>query len=365
MKKVLLVASRHLGNSTISSSFERVLRSHPKVSLDIVNVYESDVEYRRFLFKIKEPYTLAYRRALLKKLGSSKKNYDLVIIICVQSLFSLDGLNSPKKVALWFDALPGHEFKSLGNELSYFQRIKRLFLAVVYRQYTKNIDYLLPMSDWASRQIDQFYFKDSVNTILCHYGIEEKQWMRERNILKVASPDRNEISILFVGNDLKRKGIVDFLNFLNDRSLILDRFLFKIVTNDIDSIGLLPKHQSVEVITGLSHSNVVELKKVYESADILILPTYQDMMPHVMVEAISLGLPVIATDIAAIGEVVKDDFNGYLIEVGNFQSMYEKIEILLQEPDRLERFSRNAIKHARSSFSEQIFRDNIEKLLSL
>ena len=52
----------------------------------------------------------------------------------------------------------------------------------------------------------------------------------------------------------------------------------------------------------------------FPNADVFILPSYQDSFGLVFLEALSFGLPIIATDIYAVPEMVYDEINGYLIE---------------------------------------------------
>lgn len=49
-------------------------------------------------------------------------------------------------------------------------------------------------------------------------------------------------------------------------------------------------------------------------SDVLLHPTYVDSFAMVILEAISCGIPVIATDVYAIREMVEDNVNGYLLE---------------------------------------------------
>jgi glycosyltransferase involved in cell wall biosynthesis len=59
------------------------------------------------------------------------------------------------------------------------------------------------------------------------------------------------------------------------------------------------------------------IKMYYKSADLLILPSLSDCFPMVILEAMASGLPIIASDIGGISEMVTDNQNGILIEPGN------------------------------------------------
>jgi glycosyltransferase involved in cell wall biosynthesis len=74
-------------------------------------------------------------------------------------------------------------------------------------------------------------------------------------------------------------------------------------------------------------------------ADIFVLPSYSEGFPMVVLEAMAAGLPVVATDVGALPEMVVDGVNGFLIEPRNARVLGEKIAYLLQRPEIRRRMS--------------------------
>ena len=62
-----------------------------------------------------------------------------------------------------------------------------------------------------------------------------------------------------------------------------------------------------------------------------------------MAEAISVGLPVVASDVGGIPDIVKDGMNGYLVEKENEKVLAEKIICLLSDEKKLKQFSKNSL----------------------
>jgi glycosyltransferase involved in cell wall biosynthesis len=58
---------------------------------------------------------------------------------------------------------------------------------------------------------------------------------------------------------------------------------------------------------------------------LLILPSYEEGLPYVIIEAMLSGLPVISTSVGGIPEVVKDGVNGFLINPGDYKSLADRI----------------------------------------
>lgn len=82
--------------------------------------------------------------------------------------------------------------------------------------------------------------------------------------------------------------------------------------------------------------------------DVLVLPSYAENLPMVILEAFAHGVPVISTPIGAIPEVVIPDRTGLLVPVGNVKELAEAIERLIQDSvlrDRLGSAARD--EHAR------------------
>jgi L-malate glycosyltransferase len=80
----------------------------------------------------------------------------------------------------------------------------------------------------------------------------------------------------------------------------------------------------------LGHSDYVE--KFLASADIFVMPSFWEGLPIALLEAMSAGLPVIATKVEGIDEVVVEGENGLLIPTGDVQALANAIIKLLADP---------------------------------
>ena len=68
----------------------------------------------------------------------------------------------------------------------------------------------------------------------------------------------------------------------------------------------------------------------------IYLPSYREGLPRVLLEAMSMSKPIIATDVAGCREVVRHNYNGYLVESQNADSLKDGI-IRMIELDFTER----------------------------
>ncbi|MGP8321449.1 MAG: glycosyltransferase [Methanosarcinaceae archaeon] len=76
------------------------------------------------------------------------------------------------------------------------------------------------------------------------------------------------------------------------------------------------------------------------AADILVLPSYSEGLPNVVMEALSCGTPAIVTDVGGCPEVVSDGETGFVVPVGDVEALMDKIEYLLDNEDLRERMGK-------------------------
>jgi glycosyltransferase involved in cell wall biosynthesis len=80
--------------------------------------------------------------------------------------------------------------------------------------------------------------------------------------------------------------------------------------------------------------------------DIFILPSFREGIGSILIDAMQKELPIIASDVGGVSEIVKDNINGYLIEHGDKKTLKEKILFLRDNPLIRNSMSKKAIKVA-------------------
>lgn len=94
-------------------------------------------------------------------------------------------------------------------------------------------------------------------------------------------------------------------------------------------------------------------------SDIFLLPSRYEGLPVAMLEAMAAGCVVVVSEIGSISLVVKDGFNGFLIEPKNVPQIVEKLKFLLSDKADWESLRRNARETVEGKFN---LKDYIEKL---
>lgn len=105
-----------------------------------------------------------------------------------------------------------------------------------------------------------------------------------------------------------------------------------------------------------------DMVSIFAKASIICLPSYREGLPRVLIEAASSGLPIITTDVPGCREIVKNNFNGILVQVKNSNAIADAIITLLKEPQLINYMGANGRKLAMNEFNEENFIKNSIKI---
>lgn len=178
--------------------------------------------------------------------------------------------------------------------------------------------------------------------------------------------------VLFIGEMLERKGLVTLLDALD----LLDEqgvgpYELRIIGDNRP--GLDPaKDEMVAEITRRGRADTMtgplsraEVYRHLSEADLYVFPTWTEGQPFTVIEALSSGVPIVASDIQAISAMISDPDNGRLIAMRDVKGFAEAIAELLADPDERRRISDANRARAMERFDRAVFRDRIAELYRL
>lgn len=96
-----------------------------------------------------------------------------------------------------------------------------------------------------------------------------------------------------------------------------------------------------------------DMPGVYASLDVLVLPSFDECMPMCLLEAMAAGVPVAATRVGAVPELIIPGDTGLLLEPGDGDGLSAAILALLREPRQARRLGENGYAHVVRSFSAE------------
>ncbi|HHX11604.1 MAG TPA: glycosyltransferase family 4 protein [Clostridiales bacterium] len=103
-----------------------------------------------------------------------------------------------------------------------------------------------------------------------------------------------------------------------------------------------------------------ELANYYSACDGFLFASRSETQGIVLLEAMAVGLPVVAVEASGVNDVVKDGFNGFLSEL-DIDQWEAKLSLLLEKEGSREWMARNAIEEAKSYLSSNVSR-KVEQL---
>jgi glycosyltransferase involved in cell wall biosynthesis len=261
-------------------------------------------------------------RSALRAVMQSRRVDCVFIHTQVAALFARDIMrNVPTVVSL--DATPVN-FDSVGEayghrrQLALFERTKFL----INRRALAGASAIVTWSKWAADSVTRDYRIPSDRVHHIYPGVQLSRFAPH------ATDHSGPVRLLFVGADFVRKGGSDLIEAAAalGESVELD-----IVTSSASQVILSPGttiriHHDVKPNSAL-------MSDLYNRADVFVLPTHGDCSALVITEAMASGLPVVATSVGAIPDVVKHGYNGLLVPPRRTNELTRALSHLVDDPE--------------------------------
>lgn len=171
----------------------------------------------------------------------------------------------------------------------------------------------------------------------------------------LACPEKG-CSLLSLGRLGRAKGTYDLLD-----AVAATRSRFPEVAVTLGGDGEIDQVREYAVKLGISGNVHIPgwlsgdaKTEILMSSSIYCLPSYHEGLPMSVLEAMSYGIPVVASSVGGIPEVIDDGKTGYLIQAGDATSLSERIHRLLADPEMRQQMGAAARRKVESTFSVSV-----------
>lgn len=212
-------------------------------------------------------------------------------------------------------------------------------------------------------------FADWHKLHIVHCGIEPGRY-RARNPADTGSRRavENAVRLLFIGRLAAAKGCPVLIEALARALEAGAAVNLKIVGDGPDRRALESRVASLgleHVVHFTGYQSQSAVAEHLAAADIFVLASFAEGVPVVLMEAMASSLPVIATQIAGIPELVEDGISGYLVPPGDPVALSERIAELAADPGLRLRMAEKGRKKVEKEFNCQRSAEQLAELFTL
>ena len=172
-----------------------------------------------------------------------------------------------------------------------------------------------------------------------------------------------EYDLIFIGRLEKNKGLDLFLEVvkkLNCKAVIVgDGTLKNYCKLKIENWKL----QDKVLLYGWA-KGPKEIAELLNKSKILVMPSYNEGGPRVVVEAMACGVPVLATPVGIVPDLLKNGLGGAIITWAP-DDIARQIKGLLDDPERYQKLSRQAVNAAGQFEKKEAIKNYVERLQAL
>lgn len=175
------------------------------------------------------------------------------------------------------------------------------------------------------------------------------------------------IRLLYLSNLIKSKGILDYIEvmkFLDEKGYEYEGLIVGAEADlSKDELnGILRDKGIIEKVKYLGPKYGESKYSILANSDIIVFPTKNEAFPIVNLEAMQFAKPIISTRIAAIPEIIDDGITGFVVDINSPKQIAEKIEILINDPDRRRRMGESGRKKYEERYTIKKFEESMKEV---
>jgi glycosyltransferase involved in cell wall biosynthesis len=234
----------------------------------------------------------------------------------------------------------------------------------VARFALQHADVLRAVSQFTADQLRQWAPATPIHQFPAWTDIDA---FRQARAMAVASP---WVDILFAGVVTRLKGVHHLMNvfirlaskFPATRLVIAGRMIDKVYAAELNAcVRQANLQERVQFVGEVPQATLAVLMR---QAKVFVLPSYTEGLGRVIVEAMTVGTPVLASAAGGVRELVKDDETGLLVAPGDEGALKERLCWLLQHPREAQALGQRAQAFAEQQFSTSGYVNGYQQLFS-
>ena len=361
--EVVVLTTKSFVNEKNKEKFkEKIIEINPKnigTPYEMLTEPSTKITFKKLLWHLFDIWNTATYFQIKKAIIAEKP--DLVFINGIR------GLSSSVFSAINYSKIPAvyimHDFELLsrwsglyrnGKIIEKFNFFDKLYLNYMRKKTSKLSTVISPSKFLMDYHLQNKFFKNSKRFVVPNGTI-----LKDDSKIREGSATE----FLFLGQIVEHKGpqiAIEAIKKIKSRDVklhVIGRGSY------LDKLKKIIGHDDRIIIHGFVKDE--DLPKIFDKCSYAIFPSiWYENYPLVIYEVMSKGIPVIASDIGGIPEMVQDNFNGFLFSPGNVNSLAEIITKVIGDKNILLPLSKNSISTSKKfnlEFQINSIREIIDK----
>ena len=189
--------------------------------------------------------------------------------------------------------------------------------------------------------------------------------VKYKNNYKIHSDKNKKCVFLMHSRMIKQKGVLEYIDAVKkiDKNYRKKSTFYLIGSPDKNNPSSIPnsylnKLSKGNVLRYMKHKN--NINKYLLKSDVIILPSYGEGLPASLLEALFFRKAIITTRVNGCLEVIKDNYNGIVVNCKNSNEIYMAIIKILDNPLLLRKFKNNSYKLYKKKFSKNTIQEYLD-----
>lgn len=259
-----------------------------------------------------------------------KKKYDVEIAFKdgFTALFTIFG-DSLRKLH-WLH----YEYKVINPNAKYH----KLFNTILPK-----FDEIIAVSEGVEKVFNEIYHLDYKTRVIYNL-IDTSKIINKANEKRDIELNKNELNFVSVGRLHKQKGydiLIDVLNELNEKKLLPNNFKFRLYGDGPERENIKKKIKDYNLNDKVFlMGQVMNPYKYIKNSDLFLLPSRYEPFGLVIIESMTLKVPVLATKNHATNKIISHKENGYITN-NSYNGLYDGIKYFIKNLDELKKYKNN------------------------
>ena len=285
------------------------------------------------------PFYLKLQQIFIKKLFKSLEE-EIDIVHFHTPLPPFLKTNHPVVITVHTPMLSDNNYIKIRSFYSFLTKISARFISYPLElKLIKSSDKVTTVSKSVAKELKE-YGVNQKDIEVVYNGVDEKFFHPKKN-----NSNQEKKYIMYAGRIDREKGLFDLLKSAKTICKFRSDVAFIVAGNgrDLNKLNRKIKKSGIQekfVLIGQAEKET--LLKLYQNATLFVLPSYHEGLPTVLLEAMSCGLPIIATDVRGNNDLVTNGKNGIIIPSRSPDKMAEAISMLLEDKKLRTKLGKNA-----------------------